>query len=306
MDADLDTLATALYVTTDDLLRAHPERVPARPKIGIEPRISDAEMLTLAVMQALLGFTSETQWLRYARKHMLPMFPTLPLQPGYNKRLRKLAPTMGWLIGELGRQTSIAEDSVWVVDSTPVECARSRETVKRSDLAGWAEYGYCASHSRYFWGLRLHLVTTLHGLPVGWALTGAKADEREVLDAILAHTPELNRPGRGTRRQVVIADKAYYGKVFEAGLDQAGIDLLRKARKGEKPRSGERFFKPLRQVIESVNATFKTQLDIERHRGKTIAGVCTRIAQRILALTAAIWHNDQLGLTRRSLIAYDH
>ena len=303
MDTDLDTLATALYVTTDDLLRAHPERVPARPRIGIVPRTSDAEMLTLAVMQALLGYTNETQWLRYARKNLLVMFPTLPLQSGYNKRLRKLATTMSWLIGELGRQTSVAEDQVWVVDSTPVECARSRETVKRSDLAGWAEYGYCASHSRFFWGLRLHLVCTLQGLPVGWALTGAKADEREVLQAILANTPGLNRPGR----QVVIADKAYYGKAFEAGLDQAGIDLLRKARKGETHRAGGEFFKPLRQVIESVNATLKTQLDIERHRGKTIGGVCTRIAQRVLALTAAIWHNDNLGLTvRRSLTAYDH
>jgi hypothetical protein len=303
VDTDLDTLATALYVTTDDLLRAHPERVPSRPRIGIVPRTSDAEMLTLAVMQALLGFTNETQWLRYARKNLLTMFPTLPLQSGYNKRLRKLASTMTWLVGELGRQTTIADDSVWVVDSTPVECARSRETVKRSDLAGWAEYGYCASHSRYFWGLRLHLVCTLHGLPVGWALTGAKADEREVLETILTTTPGLTRPGR----QVVIADKAYYGKAFEASIDEAGIELLRKARKGEKRRAGERFFKPLRQVIESVNATFKTQLDIERHRGKTIAGVCTRIAQRVLALTAAIWHNDRLGLTvRRSLTAYDH
>jgi Transposase DDE domain len=302
VDADLDTLATALYVTTDDLLRAHPERVPARPKVGISPRISDAEMLTLAVMQALLGFASETRFLRYARKNLLAMFPNLPLQSGYNKRLRKLAATMSWLIGELGRQTSIAEDGVWVVDSTPVECARSRETVKRSDLAGWAEYGYCASHSRFFWGLRLHLVCTLHGLPVGWALTGAKADEREVLTALLAATPDLAR----SNRQVVIADKAYYGKEFEAGLDHAGIDLLRKPRKGEKPRPGAEFFKPLRQVIESVNATFKTQLDLEQHRGKTPAGVCARIAQRVLALTAAIWHNDSLGLTRRSLTAYDH
>jgi len=303
VDTDLDTLATALYVTTDDLLRAHPERVPPRPRIGIAPRTSDAEMLTLAVMQALLGFTSETQWLRYARKNLLAMFPTLPLQSGYNKRLRKLAATMNWLISELGRQTSVADDQVWVVDSTPVECARSRETVKRSDLAGWAEYGYCASHSRFFWGLRLHLVCTLHGLPVGWALTGAKADEREVLQAILANTPGMNRPGR----QVVIADKAYYGKDFEAALDLAGIDLLRKARKGEKRRAGGEFFKPLRQIIESVNATLKTQLDIERHRGKTIAGVCTRIAQRVLALAAVIWHNDNLGLSvRRSLTAYDH
>ena len=293
MDADLDTLATALYVTTDDLLRAYPERVPARPKIGITPKTSDAEMLTLAVMQALLGYTSETRWLRYARKNLLSMFPNLPLQSGYNKRLRKLAATMTWLIGELGRQTSIANDDVWVVDSTPVECARSRETVKRSDLAGWAEYGYCASHSRFFWGLRLHLVCTLQGLPVGWALTGAKADEREVLNAILDATPSLV----GKTRQVVIADKAYYGRTFETGLDSARIDLLRPARKGEKPRPGQRFFKPLRQIIESVNATFKGQLDLERHGGKTHAGVCARIAQRVLAMTAAIWHNDNLNLS---------
>jgi len=135
VDTDLDTLATALYVTTDDLLRAHPERVPARPKATIAPRTSDAEMLTLAVMQALLGYTNESQWLRYAHKNLLVMFSNLPLQPGYNKRLRKLAATMSWLIGELGRQSSVAADDVWVVDSTPVECARSRETVKRSDLA---------------------------------------------------------------------------------------------------------------------------------------------------------------------------
>lgn len=305
MDADLDTLATALYVTTDDLLLAHPERVPARPKVGIAPRTSDAEMLTLAVMQALLGFTSETHWLRYARANLLQMFPHLPQQSGYNKRLRKLASTMSWLVGALGQQTSIADDDVWVVDSTPVECARSRETVQRSDLAGWAEYGYCASHSRFFWGLRLHLVCTLHGLPVGWALSGAKADEREVLEQILATTPAL--AAAREHRQITIGDKNYYGREFEARIDTAGIELLRPARKGEKPRAGQRFFKPLRQVIESVNATFKGQLDLERHGGKTVAGVCARIAQRVLALTAAIWHNDRLGLTvRRSLTAYDH
>jgi hypothetical protein len=171
VDADLDTLATALYVRTDDLLKAAPERVPSRPTIGIAPRISDAELITLAVLQALLRFTSEARWLRYARAHLRHLFRYLPQQPGYNKRLRRLAPTIEWLIGVLARDTSLWTDDVWVVDSTPVECARSRETVHRSELAGWAEYGYCASHSRYFWGLRLHLIATLHGLPVGFALT---------------------------------------------------------------------------------------------------------------------------------------
>ena len=306
MDTDLDTLATALYVMTDDLLRAHPERVPARPKGSYQPATSDAEMLTLAVMQALLGYPSETRWLRYAHRHLRPMFPNLPLQPGYNKRLRRLADTMVWLIGQLARQTSVVTDDVWVVDSTPVECARSRETVKRSDLAGWAEYGYCASHSRYFWGLRLHLVATLHGLPIAWALTGAKADEREILTALLASNDDLHPSQRDTI-QLLIADKNYYGRAFEAELDDAGIDLLRKPRKGEKPRPGTKFFKPLRQTVESVFDTFKGQLDLERHHGKTIAGVCSRVAQRVLALTAVIWHNDRTGApVLRSLTAYDH
>jgi hypothetical protein len=303
VDADLDTLATELYVRTDDLLKAAPERAPWRPATGISPKLSDAELVTLAVMQALLGFVSEARWLRYARKHLRGMFPCLPGQSGYNKRLRKLTATMTWLIRMLAADTSLWGDDVWVVDSTPVECGRSTQTVHRSDLAGWAEYGYCASHSRYFWGLRLHLLTTLHGLPVGFALTGAKADERQVLLDILDDAVLM----AGRARQAIIGDKNYYGHDFEAALAAGRICLLRPARKGEGERPGSRFFKPLRQIIESVNDTFKGQLDLERHGGHTPAGVTTRVLQRILALTAAIWHNDHTGQpVMRSLVAYDH
>lgn len=304
MDADLDTLATALYVSTDDLLMLTPERVPWRPAVGITPRISDAELVTLAVLQALLGYTSEARWLRFAGDQLRHLFPYLPGQPGYNKRLRRLAGTVTWLITVLARDTTLWSDDVWVVDSTPVECARSRETVRRSDLAGWAEYGYCASHSRYFWGLRLHMLATLHGLPVGFALTGAKADERQVLLGILGADPELTSCRQG---QILIGDKNYFGAEFEAALAEAGLTLLRPARKGEAERAGSQFFKPLRQTVESIFDSYKGQLDLERHGGKTPEGVLIRIMQRVLALTAAIWHNDRTGQpVKRSLLAYDH
>ena len=81
---DLDTLATALYVKADDLLKASPYLGRWRPAVGIAPKLSDAELVTLAVMQALLGFTSESRWLRHARAHLGHLFPYLPLQPGYN------------------------------------------------------------------------------------------------------------------------------------------------------------------------------------------------------------------------------
>ena len=112
MDADLDTLATALYARTDDLLNSHPEQVPYRPEVGIVPQISDAELITLSVMQALLGHTTEARWLRHANAHLRHLFPYLPQQPGYNKRLRKLAGTLNWLIGMLGRDTSMWTDDV--------------------------------------------------------------------------------------------------------------------------------------------------------------------------------------------------
>jgi hypothetical protein len=304
VDADLDTLATALYVAIDDLLQTVPHLAPWRPAVGITPKLSDAELVTLAVVQALLGFTSETRWLRYARAHLRHLFPYLPQQSGYNKRLRAAAGLLQQVIALLARNTTLWADDVWVGDSTPVECGRSTQTVHRSELAGWAQYGYCASHSRYFWGLRLHLICTLHGLPVGFALTGAKADERDVLLGILHADPSLLA---GRDPQTLIADKNYYGRQFEADLARQGVRLLRPARKGEQPRAGAQLFKPLRQVIESINQTFKGQLDLERHDGRTRAGVVVRVLQRILALTAVIWHNDRIGQPiARSLIAYDH
>jgi hypothetical protein len=88
--------------------------------------------------------------LRYT--HLRSLFPYLPTQSGYNKRIRAAIGTVRAVIAHLVAPTSSVNDDVGVVDSTPVECGRSRETAKRSDLAGWAEYGYCASHSRFFGG----------------------------------------------------------------------------------------------------------------------------------------------------------
>jgi Transposase DDE domain len=303
VDADLDTLAIALYVTCDELVKHRPELAPWRPPVGMKPQISDAELVTLAVVSSILGFDSEALWVRHARAHLRHLFPYLPRQSGYNKRLRRLGGLLDALIHHLAADTSVFADDVLVVDSTPVECARSRETVKRSDLAGWAEYGYCASHSRYFWGLRLHLVTTLHGLPIAYALTGAKADERAVLTDLIATEPALTAAGPRT----LIADKNYYGRTFETDLATTGLTLLRKARRGEAARPGTHLLKPLRQTIESVFDTLKGQTRLEQHGGRTPAGVIVAVLHRILAMTAAIWHNDHTGQpVRRSLIAYDH
>jgi hypothetical protein len=157
------------------MLKEHPGLAPWRPPAGITPRLGDAGLVTLAAMQAIPGCTSEARWLRYARARLRHPFPCLPQQPGCSQRLREAVGRMRSASRILATITSVWSDDVWVVGSTPVECGRSRETVKRSGLAGWAGYGYCASHSRFFWGLRLHLVCTLQGLPIAFALQGILA-----------------------------------------------------------------------------------------------------------------------------------
>ena len=172
-------------------------------------------------------------------------------------------------------------------------------------MAGYPSYGYCASHSRFFWGLRLHLIATPSGLPVGYALTSATTDERDSALAMIHLDPNLSKRAN----QVLMADKGYRSASFEAELNDIGITLIRPSPKSEKTsRPHQQFLKPFRQIIESINQTFKAQLDLERHGGRKPAGVCARVLQRILVLTAAIWHNEtshQPG-PARSLLAYDH
>ena len=280
------------------------EQRPWRPLVGIDPRISDAEVVTLAVMQALLGYTSEARWLRFAGDQLRHLFPFLPQQPGYNKRLRKLAGTMNWLIALLARDASMWTDDVWVVDSTPVECARSRDAVRRSDLAGWAEYGYCASHSRYFWGLRLHLLATLQGLPVGFALTGAKADERQVLLDILHGDPapteaRAGQTASGTRTTSAPSSRP----PSPAPVSPCYARPAKVNPNAVEPGSSSPYAKPSSRSSTRSRANSTSN---------GTAGVPQQVFssasyKRVLALTAALWHNDATGQpVTRSLLACDH
>ncbi|PKW18205.1 IS982 family transposase [Saccharopolyspora spinosa] len=298
MTTDLDTLVIALYVKIDDDL-AGSARLPGRP-----PKLSHSELLCLAVMQAMLGFHNEARWLRYTRTHLRHLFPYLPGQSGYNKRLRAALPRIKRIIRVLARDTDFWHDTVWITDSTPVPCGMSRPTVKRSDLAGFAGYGYCASHSRFFWGLRLYLVCTPAGMPMLWALADPKLGEREVLAAMLEVDAEIIKDRAGL---LLISDKGFASKTFERSLSEQGITLLRPSRKKEVLRAGEPMLKKVRQLIESVNDTLKGQLDLEQHGARTAEGVSVRVAQRVLALAAAIWHNFRTGQpVTRSLTTYDH
>jgi Transposase DDE domain len=289
VSADLDALLISLYVLVDDLL-------PARRRFGRPPRISDSEVICLAVAQVLLDCASERRFLRLAKRRLGHLFPYIPGQSGFNKRLRTLAPQLVQAVTLLAQLSPSFCDRLRLLDSTPVPCAASRETVRRSALAGLGGYGYCRSHSRWFWGFRLYLLCSPDGLPVGFELAPANAPERAVAAELLERVLEEG--------QIVIGDKGFAGAEFEHHVHALGARFLRPDRKDERPRFGN--LGGVRQWIESTFDTLKDQLSLERHGGRTLAGLVSRIARRLLALTAAILHNWQLGNPGRRLTAYDH
>ena len=289
MRADLDTLLTAIYVLVDDFL---PQRAgPGRP-----PKITDAELITLAIAQVFLEVPNDRKFLAFAGYRVGHLFPYLPKQPGYNKRLRSLAPEIARTINYLAFESPSLYDRLRLLDSTPVPCGASRETTRRSEFAGVAAYGYCRSHSRFFWGFRLHLLCASDGTPIAFELAPANAPEREVAREMLERVSLAG--------YTVIADKGFAGAEFERFMRLRGATFLRPDRKDEEPRFGS--LGAVRQWIESVFWTCKGQLGLERHGARTLPGLCARIGMRLLALSAGLWHNWQIGDPGRHLAAYGH
>jgi hypothetical protein len=293
--ACLDDLVIALYVTIDELLE--PRRGPGRP-----PRLADSELICLAVAQVLLGYDSERRWLRAVTDRLGHLFPYVCGQAAYNRRLRRAAPLVTQILRALAVACPSWCDQWRLLDATPVPCGQSRETVKRSQLAGWAGYGWDASHHRFWWGLKLYLLAAPDGMPVAWCLANPTQGEREVAEALLdrAARQQVLRPD-----MVVLADKGLAGRQFDALVEELGATLARPDRTDEPYRFGS--LGGVRQWVEAIFDTLKDQLGLEQHGAHTPQGLWVRVAQRLAALAAAVWFNWQLGAPiKRSLLAYDH
>lgn len=300
MIADLDTLLIALYVElVDRIIPAHGtrRRGPGRP-----PVVTDAELVCLAVAQVLLRYNDEHHWLRAARSRVGHLFPRLLGQSEYNKRLKDAAPLMEAALRWLAEHTPDSAELLRLMDGTPVSCGQSKRTTQRSNLFGYAGYGYEPSHSRYYWGVKLMLICTADGTITGFGLANPKLwGEREQTRQLLTHQA-ANRPAPGT---AVVTDKGLAGQETEAFFAELELLVIRPARSDEhQPRP---FPNWLRQRVEAIIWTLKRQLGLEHHGGRGPAGLWARVVQRLLALNTAIWHNWTIGApVKRSLIAYDH
>ena len=283
---DLEALVVAAYVFAEEY------RVPAR--VGRPPLVSDAELVELAVAQAAIGISSDRQFLGLIGRVLPGWFPHLPEQSQYNRRLRSLVELISIVQQRLAR--FVDAGGVRLADGTQLAVANYPGCQQRSDFAGFARYGFARSQHRFIWGVRLVLVTDTRGTPLGYTIVPANEHEFEPLADLLTGTPA----------EVVIADKAFWGRGRRERLAADGITLLTPDKTRTHANLGrERALASTRLVIESVFANLKGQMRLEQHLAKTPAGLAVRIAQRILALTIGILLNTLTGRPARALAAYD-
>jgi hypothetical protein len=286
MSASLETLVVAAYVFATSL---------SIPRPGPPGKVTDHELIALAVAQAITGICSDRQFLGQIARLLPGWCPVLPDQSQYNRRLRRLAPAISQvqlLIAEL-----IAQDPIRLVDGTLIACANYPGCQHRSEFAGHASYGYCPSKSQYVWGMRLVVVSDIDGVPVGYDLVGPKTGQER--DSAL-------RLAAAHAGSVLFADKGLWGRELDASMDLIGVRLITPDRHqlGKRPPS-EIAKARIRLVIESVFSNLKRQMRLEQHLAKTIGGLIQRVAQRLLALTTAMFLNALLGRPPRALADYD-
>jgi len=286
MTAELETLVVAAYVFATSL---------SIPRPGPPGRITDQELIALAVAQTVTGLSSDRQFLGMVARLLPGWFSHLPEQTQFNRRLRRLTPQIAavqLMVAEL-----IAEGEVRLVDGTLISCANYPGCAKRSDFAPEAAYGYCPSKSQFVWGMRLVVICDRKGVPVGYDLAGPKTgQERESAFRLASAHPH----------SLLFADGGFWGAEYGRTMELIDVQLITPAKHklAQRPRS-EIAKARIRLVIESVFSNLKRQMRLEDHLAKTTLGLAQRIAQRLLALTLGIYLNVLTGRPPRALAAYD-
>jgi hypothetical protein len=290
---DLETFLASLYALVDDWRRAeHPSaaRKPGRP-----PRLSDGEVLTLAVLSQWPRFRSERDFWRFADAHLRGHFPNLLSQSQFNRRVRALEPELRALHRDLSRKLADVSEVYRVLDTTLVPAIVRVRARRKGLFAGQAAFGRSVSKTEWIYGFKVALVADPKGVVTSFGLAPANCDERPIGDALLA----------ADGHDAYLADAGFSSVAWERRWLEVHGALVaatpqRTARRAW-PERDRRWASGKRQLIEGVIGQLKDLFGLERHRAKTLGGLLARLAAKVVAYTCGQVLNAHLGRPLRRL-----
>lgn len=287
MIKDFDDFCLYVFVTVDDICQqlAHFLKRP-----GPQPTCSDSELIAIALISECKGWDVETELLSNWQPHR-DLFPHIPSQSRFNRRRRHLMFVINWIRRILLSWMDVAQDKQCVIDSLPIPVVKFH--LVPASTGDWrayeARFGKVSSKKETIFGYKLHLLVTMGGVIIDFVLAPANATDLEAgLDMLFEHTD-----------LTVIGDKAYISAEKAAELWQFNRlrlqTLLRKNQSEQLPKSVQRVFNSVRQIIETVNGQLAEQFNIETNHAHTFWGLCARLYTKLTAHTICIYINRLIG-----------
>jgi transposase len=268
-------LLTIIFVLVDDWYQAYGYRLLIG-KVGKKPVFTDSEVITLMLAHDFIPYPGETQYVEFIRANYLSLFPKLVDQSQFNRRARALR----LLVEHLRRFWIVQKgwhlQSDYLLDTKPVPVVGYKRWKGHSDFAGNANYGCCASRNLKYFGYKLVVLSTLHGIAVVYELVPANQDERLAAEAVVDYLANCD----------IFADKGFLGCEWQMCIfDQTHNRVWTPKRKNQYLQNSKAFDRWLSSTRERIEGVFhevqNTGRNLERLLAKTVVGLCSRVITKM-------------------------
>ncbi len=264
----------------DDLYRQFaPPEVAGRRHVS-DAKLSDSEIITIAICGELVGVDSERAWHSFVKRNCRHLFPNLRSGSRFNRTRRALSQTT-----ELPRQ-KLPAGGFRTADSFPLPvCKFGRARYCRAFRGHGADYGKRPSKKETYFGYKAHVLATLEGYVSAFETTPASTDDREGPHGLVS----------GRSGLVILGDKGYVGEALAQDMERQGVRVLALKRSNSKtdwPKPARQLVFKLRGRIETAFSQLSGQLNAERVLAKSPQGLCARLVDKILAYDLCLVLND--------------
>lgn len=271
----ISDLLTIIFVLVDDWYQDFGYQL-LRGKVGKKPIFKDSEVITLMLAHDFIPYPAETQYVEYIRANYLSLFPKLVTQSQFNRRARALRLLVEYLRRFWIIQKGWHLQREYLLDTKPVPVVAYKRWKGHSDFTGQADYGRCASRNLKYFGYKLVVVSTLHGIPVVYDLVPANLDERLAAEAVIDYLANSD----------IFADKGFLGCEWQAQIfDQTNNRIWTPKRKNQYVQNTKAFDRWLSRIRERIEGVFhevqNTGRNLERLLAKTVVGLCTRVITKM-------------------------
>ena len=289
---DKATVLITIFTIVDDTMKGSAMIQQALERPGPAPRLSDSEVITIALYQELIGEPREDHFFRLHQASLRTFFPGLNERSRYHRRKRDLWSVI--LAVRISLQVvldALELEETAAIDSAPVPCVGYNRAKAASDFAGTAEYGVCNSKALKYFGLKLHSMVSLTGVVMGFVLTGASHyDNQAVVELLDSFAHHLKR---------LLGDGAYHDAALQTFLEQyRSLELLAPVKLNQEPvrsKQAQQQLNRLRLICETVNAQLQEQLHLSKHYAKSTWGLMTRMAAKLTAHSVGMMVNQLVG-----------